>query len=167
MAQRYALAESDDDFLATAARRYEHVVDIAADPSAVWNALTADDALVSWSAVVTEIEWISDRPRGVGATRIVTLAGFVRLSERFFRWDEGKQMTFTVDAASIPGLKRFAEDISLAPNSNGTRLTWTFALEGEPAMRPLLALGGPLNRIVTASIAGGTARRFRSEATVR
>ncbi|WP_330230584.1 SRPBCC family protein [Nocardia sp. NBC_00508] len=158
MAQRYALAESDDDFLMTAARRYVHNVDIGADPAAVWAALTADDALVSWSPVISAMEWTAPRPFGVGATRTVTLGGVVRLDERFYRWDEGKRMTFTVDAASIPGLRRFAEDIVLAPRTEGTRLTWTFALEGTPALRPLLALASPANRLVTSTIANGTAR---------
>lgn len=167
MAQRYSLAESDDRFLATAARRYEHAVHIAADPAAVWAALTADDALVSWSTVVSGMEWTSRRPFGVGTTRTVTLGGLVRLDERFYRWDEGARMTFTVDAASIPGLRRFAEDIVLAPHAEGTRLTWTFALEGGFALRPLLALGGPANRFVTSTIAGGIARRFDTRSDVR
>ncbi|WP_040691858.1 SRPBCC family protein [Nocardia vinacea] len=162
MAQRYALAESDDDFVATAARRYEHTVDIAAEPTAVWAALTADDALVSWSAVISGVEWTAPRPFGVGTTRTVTLGGAVRLDERFYRWDEGKRMTFTVDAASIPGLQRFAEDIVLEPHTEGTHLRWTFALEGTSAMRPLLALAGPANRLVTSTIANGTARRIRT-----
>ncbi|MBF6302361.1 SRPBCC family protein [Nocardia amamiensis] len=162
MAQRYALAESDDAFLATAARRYEHTVEMAAGPDAVWAALTGDDALVSWSTVITGIQWTSPRPFGVGATRTVTLGHLIRLDERFYRWDDGERMTFTVDAASIPGLRRFAEDIALAPHGEGTRLRWTFALEGEPALRPLLALAGPGTRLVTAAIAGGIARRVRT-----
>ncbi|WP_330252996.1 SRPBCC family protein [Nocardia sp. NBC_00565] len=164
MAQRYALAESDDDFLTTAARRYIHTVDIAADPAAVWTALTADDALVSWSAVITAAAWTAPRPFGVGTTRTVTLGGAVRLDERFYRWDEGKRMTFTVDSASIPGLRRFAEDIVLTPHAEGTRLTWTFALEGSSALRPLLALAGPANRLLTSTIATGIARRVRTRA---
>ncbi|WP_245547969.1 SRPBCC family protein [Nocardia pneumoniae] len=162
MAQRYALAESDDAFLATTARRYEHTVEIAAGPDTVWAALTGDDALVSWSTVITGIQWTTPRPFGVGTTRTVTLGHLIRLDERFYRWDDGERMTFTVDAASIPGLRRFAEDIALTPHAGGTRLTWTFALEGEPALRPLLALAGPGNRLVTAAIAGGIAHRIRT-----
>lgn len=165
MTHRYALTESDDAFLATAPRRYEHIVEIDAPPGTVWAALAADDALVSWSPVITGIEWTSTRPFGVGATRTVTLGRVIRLNERFYRWDEGERMTFTVDAASIPGLRRFAEDLTLEPRGRGTRLRWTFAIEGELALRPLLALGGPLNRAVTATIAAGVARRVRTGAT--
>ncbi|MFE7721754.1 SRPBCC family protein [Nocardia rhizosphaerihabitans] len=151
----YALHESDDRFLATAPNRYVHVVEIAAPPSAVWAALTADDALVSWSSAVTGMRWTSPPPFGVGATRVVTLAGVAGLTERFYRWDDERRMTFTVDSATIPGLRRFAEDIQLTPSATGTRLTWTFAVEGGPALRPLLRLAGPVTNRLTASIARG------------
>ncbi|NUS94462.1 MAG: SRPBCC family protein, partial [Nocardia sp.] len=113
---------------------------------------------------ITAATWTSPRPFGIGTTRTVTLGGFLRLEERFYRWDEGSRMTFTVDAASVPGLKRFAEDITLLPLGTGTRVIWTFAIEGTPALRPLLALASPVNRLVTKGIASGTRRRVRAEA---
>jgi hypothetical protein len=73
-------------------------------------------------------------------------------------------MTFTVDAASIPGLKRFAEDIALQPTPGGTRLIWTFALEGNALLRPLLAAASPVNRFVTKSIARGIRRAVATSA---
>ncbi|MEV6217015.1 SRPBCC family protein [Nocardia sp. NPDC051833] len=159
MSPSFVLHESDDTFLATAPNRYVHVVDIAAPPSAAWAALIADDALVSWSGAVTGMRWISPRPYGIGSTRVVTLAGAAALTERFYRWDDERRMTFTVDAASIPGLRRFAEDIDLTPTPTGTRLTWTFAVEGGAALRPLLRLSGPITNRLTASIARGIVRK--------
>ncbi|MBY8855473.1 SRPBCC family protein [Nocardia sp. CA2R105] len=164
MTPRFTLAASDDSFLATAARRYVHTVDISRDPHDVWDMLTADDALVSWSAVITASKWLSPRPFGVGTTRLVTLGGVVRLEERFYRWEEGERMTFTVDAASIPGLKRFAEDLVLQPTPGGTRLTWTFALEGNPLLQPLLGVASPVNNIVTRTIAQGITGKAQQEA---
>ncbi|MEV3959442.1 SRPBCC family protein [Nocardia sp. NPDC050193] len=163
MSARFALAPSDDAFLDTAAHRYTHIVDIPAPVPQVWDTLVADDALVSWSPVVTAARWTSPRPFGVGTTRDVTLGGLVRLTERFYRWDERSRMTFTVDAASVPGLNRFAEDITLLPLSTGTRIIWTFALEGGAVLRPLLAAASPVNRFVTKTIAAGTGRRVRTE----
>ncbi|WP_280346585.1 SRPBCC family protein [Nocardia neocaledoniensis] len=154
----FALRESDDAFLATAANRCVHVVDLAAPPSAVWAALTADDALVSWSAAVTGMRWTSRPPYGVGSTRVVTLGGVAALTERFYRWDDERRMTFTVDAATVPGLRRFAEDLQLTPTGTGTTLTWTFAVEGGRALRPLLRLSGPVTDRLTGSIARGIAR---------
>ncbi|KAF0844782.1 SRPBCC family protein [Nocardia caishijiensis] len=158
MRRTFTLAESDDRFLATAARRHVHVVDVPTASEHVWAALTADDALVSWANAVTDVRWHSPRPFGVGTVRTVTLARGVALTERFFRWDEGRRMTFTVDSASIPGLRRFAEDIVVEPAGADTRVTWTFALEGEPALRPILWAGAPVNALVTGSIARGLTR---------
>ncbi|QBS44828.1 SRPBCC family protein [Nocardia sp. CS682] len=158
MTARFLLAESDDAFLAGAARRYTHFVDIPQLPQRVWAALTSDDTLVSWSPVITAARWTSPRPFGVGTTRVVTLGRVVHLEERFYRWEEGAQLTFTVDAASIPGLTRFAEDIALQPTPGGTRLIWTFALEGNPLLRPLLTAASPVNHFVTRSIARGIRR---------
>lgn len=167
MARSYALEESDDTFLATAARRYVHTIDIPSSTTRVWEALCADDALVSWSPVITRVEWTSPRPFGSGATRVVTLGGAVRLHERFYRWDVDERMTFTVDAASIPGLRRFGEDIALEKTTRGTRLTWTFALEGDIGLRPLLWLLDPANRLVTSGIARGISRRVLGSPVTR
>ncbi|WP_328395601.1 SRPBCC family protein [Nocardia sp. NBC_00416] len=163
MTARFPLSPSDDTFLDTTDRRYTHIVDIPAPVERVWDALVADDALVSWSPVITAARWTSPRPFGVGTTREMTLGGILRLDERFYRWDEGSRMTFTVDAASIPGLSRFAEDITLLPLATGTRLIWTFALEGAAPLRPLLAAASPVNRFVTKTIAGGAARRVGAD----
>jgi carbon monoxide dehydrogenase subunit G len=167
MACKYALDASDDTFLATASRRYVHVIDLTAPPRRVWKALCADDALVSWSPMITRVEWTSPRPFGVDTTRVVTLGGVVRLAERFYRWNVNERMTFTVDAASIPGLRRFGEDIALEKTTGGTRLTWTFALEGETGVQQLLWLLDPANRILTSGIARGISRRVGDSPVLR
>lgn len=163
-ALRHTLAVADDDFLAGTAHRYTHVVELPHSPERVWELLCADDALVSWSPLITGIEWTSPRPFGIGSTRIVTLGGFVRLAERFYRWDTGSRMTFTVDSASIPGLNRFAEDLVLYPSATGTSLVWTFALEGNSLLQPLLGAASPVNRLVTRAIAHGITSAPRTAA---
>ncbi|MFD9548449.1 SRPBCC family protein [Nocardia salmonicida] len=159
MAQAFALTESDDEFLASASNRFVHVLDIPAPPSEVWAALIADDALVSWSGLVTGMRWTTPRPFGVGSRRVVTLGRVAALTERFYRWDDQRRMTFTVDFASIPGLRRFAEDIELASTATGTRLTWTFAVEGKPALQLLLRSTSTVTERITGSIAKGIVGR--------
>ncbi|MGI5218571.1 SRPBCC family protein [Nocardia sp. CA-290969] len=163
MRTSFPLEAADDTFLDTAHRRYTHIVDIPASREQVWETLTADDALVSWSPVITAARWTSPRPFGIGTTRQVVLGGALRLDERFYRWDENARMTFTVDSASVPGLRRFAEDLTLLSLGSATRLVWTFALEGNPLLRPALAATSPVNRLVTKSIAQGVTGRVRAE----
>ncbi|PXY37658.1 SRPBCC family protein [Prauserella flavalba] len=155
MPRWFPLTEADDEFVRTAPVRFEHVADLPAPPPVVWRVLTADDALVSWSRLITRAEWTS--PPGPGATRLVTLGGALTLDERFYRWEEARRMTFTVDRATGPGLRRFAEDLVLDAVPGGTRLRWTFASE------PVLAVAAkplvPLLRRVTAGLPRGLARR--------
>lgn len=163
MRTSFPLEPADDAFLNGTACRYTHIVDIPAARHEVWETLTADDALVSWSPVITTARWTSPRPFGIGTTREVTLGGALRLDERFYRWEDGNRMTFTVDSASVPGLRRFAEDLTLLSLGTATRLVWTFALEGNPLLRPALAAASPVNRLVTRSIAEGITGRVRRE----
>lgn len=160
MTRWFPLAPADDAFLRSAPLRFVHSADIAAAPDRVWRALTADDALVSWAAGITGSQWSSPRPFGVGTTRTVTVGrGAAALRERFFRWDEGLRMTFAAEASTRPGLRRFAEDVALTPTPTGTRLTWTFAVDAEPWLAPLLAVARPLLDRVTAGWTRGVERR--------
>jgi hypothetical protein len=91
----YDLREGGDDFLRSAPLRYVTSVDLPVPPEAAWAALTAQDALVSWSAVVTWLRWTSPHPFGVGTTREVTLLWLLGARERYYRWDTGRRKTFT------------------------------------------------------------------------
>ncbi|MEV0341444.1 SRPBCC family protein [Nocardia sp. NPDC050713] len=159
MSPAFSLKESDDEFLAGARNRHVHVVDVPAPLSEVWAWLSADDALVSWSPLISGHRWTSPRPFGVGATRVVTLGHAVALTERFYRWDEQQRMSFSVESASIPGLRRFAEDLQLAATDSGTQLTWTFAVEGGRMLQPLLRAMDSVTKRITASIANGIVHR--------
>ncbi|KAA0022823.1 SRPBCC family protein [Antrihabitans cavernicola] len=162
MTSWFALNESSDETFETAASRFTHVVDVPAPRERVWEALAADDAIVAWSPLVTGIEWLTPRPFGVGTSRIITLGhGAVALRERFYRWDEGERMTFTVDAASRPGFENFAEDLKLEDEGNGTTLTWTFVSTPISVLRPAALVGGPGLRLATRSIAHGIAGHLR------
>lgn len=160
MTRWYPLHESDDEFLRAAPFRFAHTVTVPAPADSVWRVLTADDALTSWARGITGAQWTGARPFGVGTTRTVTIGhGLAALRERFYRWDETERMTFTAEAASRPGLRRFAEDISLEPWAGGTRVTWTFAVEAAPRLAPLLRAGRPMFRRTTAAWTAGIGRR--------
>ncbi|WAL68375.1 SRPBCC family protein [Amycolatopsis cynarae] len=160
MTRWYPLDAADDDFLDTARFRFEHTTEIAAPPDRVWETLTADDALTSWTNLITGAEWTSPRPFGVGTTRTVTLAhGAAALRERFYRWEEGHRMTFSAEAASRPGFRRFAEDVTIEPHADGTRLTWVFAADAAAWFAPLLEISRPVLSRVTAGWTHGAGRR--------
>ncbi|MCV7284798.1 SRPBCC family protein [Mycolicibacterium wolinskyi] len=132
---RFILESADADFFTTAPHIFTYRKRFAAPPQQVWESLVSDESLAAWGPSVKEVNWLSPRPFGVGTMREVVLApGFARVHETFFRWDDGRRYSFTVDEATIPSLRRFAEDYLVEPAGEGqTQFTWVVAIEPKPA----------------------------------
>ena len=143
-----ALINSGDDFLESAPFPARQFGGATLPPERMWAALTADDALVSWTPLVTGLRWTSPRPFGVGTTREVTMLRLITARERYYRWDEGRRKTFTGVQASVRGLRRLAEDYEVESTPTGSRFTWTLALEPGPALKPLLRLTSPATSLM-------------------
>jgi hypothetical protein len=139
----YPLTESGDAFLKSAPFRYVHSVETAAPAERLW-AIVTGDALVRWTLVFTGLRWDSPPPFRTGTVRDVTLLRVLTARERFFRWDDGKRCTYSVVEASLPGLRRVAEDWMVEPTPGGSRLTWTLAIEPVTSAKPLLWAGSPM-----------------------
>lgn len=163
-ARRYHLAPANDEFLRTARIRTCRTIDVDIAAQELWSFLTADDAVVSWSRLVTRAQWTTTPPRGVGATREVTLGGLVTVWERFFRWEEGQRKTFSATAASVPGLRRFAEDYTVTEIPAGSRLTWTVALELTRTNAAAASIARAVLDVGIRSMLHGLQRRTRSAA---
>lgn len=114
---KFSLSAADAAFIRSAPLVITHRIESEATCESLWQTLTSDGALTSWAHGITGADWTSDRPFCVGTTRTVRAGAFAALNERFFRWDEGRRMTFYVESASLPGFKRFAEDLVLEPTS--------------------------------------------------
>jgi hypothetical protein len=149
----YELMNSDDDFLESAPFRYVNSVELPVPPERTWAALTADDTLVSGTALVTGLRWTSPRPFGVGTTREVTMLRLITARERYYRWDEGRRKTFTGVQSSVRGLRRLAEDYVVESTPTGSRFIWTLALEPGPALKPLLRLASPVTSLMARRVA--------------
>ncbi|MGW3667624.1 SRPBCC family protein [Streptomyces sp. NPDC005141] len=143
----HPLAESGDKFLTSTTFRYSNSVETGASVGRIWEVLTGEE-LVHWVRVFTGLRWRSPRPFGVGTVRDVTLLRVFTVRERFFRWEEEHRYTFSVLAASAPGLRRAAEDWIVEATPTGSRLTWTMAIEAVPLVTPLLWISGPAIRLV-------------------
>lgn len=122
------LTPTDDAFLESAPIKATVHADVPVPVDRLWELITADDALTSWSPAVTKSVW-SGEPRGVGTIREVTIGGVVTVRERFYRWNVNERATFTVLAANRPGIKRFAEDYVLSETPTGSALAWTVAID--------------------------------------
>ncbi|WP_406277300.1 SRPBCC family protein [Embleya sp. NBC_00896] len=124
-----------------------HSVDVDAPPARIWEIITGD-ALVEWTLAFTALTWHPDPPSGLGATREVTLLRLLTVRERFFRWEENKRYTFSAVGASIPGLRRVAEDWVIEPALGGSRLVWTLAAQAAAPAAPLLWASRPLVKLI-------------------
>lgn len=139
--------------------RYE--MRYAASPKRVWESLASDASLAAWSTAIAKVTWLSPRPFGVGTTREVVIApGLTRVRERFFRWDEGRGYSFYVYEASAPLFRRFAEDYDLTPEGDGTRFTWTIAIEPKRALSIPLKAIAPVLRAAFGRVAADGRRYF-------
>ncbi|OKH75365.1 polyketide cyclase [Mycobacterium sp. SWH-M5] len=163
---RFALDSADDAFFGSAPHVFTYRKRFAAPPEQVWASLTSDESLAAWGASVKSVDCLSPRPFGVGTTREVALApGLVRVHETFFRWEEGVRYSFYVDHASVPSLRRFAEDHLLEPAGEGcTHFTWTVAIEAKPALAvPFKALA-PVLKAAFGRLADDGERFFQQRA---
>lgn len=149
-----------DDFFRTAAVSVTVTVDVRCPVDRLWDVLSADDAVVSWSPAVTEARWAS-ASRGVGAIREVTLGGVLGVKEHFYRWDKNERMTFSAEAVTLPGVRAFAEDYVVTPTPSGSRLEWTVAMEFTRRNSLLARVVRPVLRFAIRDLARGVRRQAR------
>src|SRR5439155_24153507 len=100
-------------------------------PERVWDSLTSDASLSAWKLPIKSLTWTSPRPFGVGTTREVALSGkSLTIREKFFRWEEGKRMSFFATECDRNLLVRFPDDYVVESRpGGGSRFTWTIATE--------------------------------------
>lgn len=124
----------------------------------VWADLTSDEPL-SWCRMLQAVDWTSPRPFGVGATRTAhALGGLAVLRERYFRWEEGRRHSFTLEEATAPLFRSLAEDYLVEPTSDTScRFTWTIAIEPHPVTR----LATPINKVLLGTLFTDTRRHYR------
>jgi hypothetical protein len=149
----------DESFFDDAPSRIQRVFDIPKPATRVWSELTGANPL-SWCRITDRIDWTSPAPFGVGTTRTVhALKGSNVMNEYFFRWDEGRRMSFYVVEASAPLFQRFAEDSLIEPTTDDScRLTWTIAWEPKAAMKP----GNAVNKRLLGTLFTDTQKYYAS-----
>lgn len=160
MTRWFPLSPADDDFLSSAPAITTQVLDVPVPAATLWAALAADDAVVSWGPGATACRWTGGKPYGVGTIREVTVAGVVTVREHFYRWDEGKRMTFFVAESTRPGIRRMAEDYVVEETATGSRLTWTVAMEVAHLAGPTAIVLKPVLGLAIGSMVSGLRKKL-------
>lgn len=163
---RFALEPADEAFFGSAPHVFTYRKQFAAPPERVWESLTSDESLAAWGSTVKFVNWTSPRPFGVGTTREVALSpGIVRVDETFFRWEDGVRYSFYVDHASVPSLRRFAEDYLVEPLGEGrAQFTWIVAIEARPAFAVPFKAFAPVLKAAFGRLATDGEKHFRERA---
>ncbi|MEV7388642.1 SRPBCC family protein [Streptomyces sp. NPDC091215] len=119
------------DFVETAPVRLVFAQEMSAPPERVFHALNDDvPGWAEWFAAVTHAESVDD-----GAGRAIRLKGGGRFRETIIAAEEAEVYAYRVDLTNAPGAHAIAEEWRLVPSGSGTRVQWTFAVDGSAPFR--------------------------------
>ncbi|MDQ0579252.1 SRPBCC family protein [Streptomyces rishiriensis] len=123
-------------FVETAPVRLVFEREMSAPPELVFRALAEDvSGWTEWFPAVTSV-----RPLDGGAGRDVRLRGGTRFRETVLVAKEPEVYAYRVDVTNAPGVRALVEEWRLSPAGAGTRVRWTFAADGNGAVRTVLRL---------------------------
>jgi uncharacterized protein YndB with AHSA1/START domain len=153
----YPCDKVDDTWIDSAPVRLVNGVDIDATPEQIWTALEDASAWPRWATVITNVEWTSPQPFGIGTTRTVTMRGRMVAYEEFITWEQPSRMGFRFNEASMDGVRAFAERYTLDPlPGGGTRVVWVMAMAPKGVSKVIV----PVTRLPMRLAFGRMLRRF-------
>lgn len=138
----------DLDYLESAAVRFDNTVAIALTPDELFGVLARADTWPRWAKVITDVDYTSPEPHGVGTTRTVTMRGGLLAEEVFLAWEPGRSLAFRFTACSTSALAAFLEVYTIEPTATGCDLTWSLAQELTGPSKMLTPLTRPVTNLV-------------------
>ena len=145
MARTYDCERVDLDFIDSAPFRFVSTVDLAITPEQLFEVLADETSWPHWATVITNVEWTSPEPRGVGTTRTVSMRGHITGDEEFLAWEPFSHMAFRFNTSTSDAISAFAEDYRVVETADGAHLTWVMAMKPSGiAGRLGMTLGRPV-----------------------
>ncbi|WP_372736185.1 SRPBCC family protein [Nocardioides sp.] len=138
----------DLDFFDSAPMTFTNTVSISLAPEELFDFLARADTWSRWAKVITDVEYTSPEPRGVGTTRVVTMRGGIVGDEEFLAWEPGVHLAFRFNSSSTSTLVAFLEDYRIVPTETGCDLTWSLAQETKGASKFLSPVTRPLTNMM-------------------
>ena len=134
----FATTPTELEFTTSSPQRLVFDALVEANPDRVFEIFAKGEAQETWFQDFKACRWTSPEPHAVGTTREIQLK-LLTVKERFVAWDPGVRLTFSIDAITLPLVKRMMEDMTFeAVGEKGTRLVWTVHYEPTLVMRPFL-----------------------------
>ncbi|MEX3654238.1 MULTISPECIES: SRPBCC family protein [Mycolicibacterium] len=145
MARTYQCERVELDFIDRAPFRFVSTVDLAITAEQLFEVLSDETSWPHWATVITNVEWTSAEPRGVGTTRTVTMRGNIVGDEEFLAWEPFSHMAFRFNTSTSNAISAFAEDYRVVETPQGCHLTWVMAMKPSGlAGRLGMTLGQPV-----------------------
>ncbi|MBU8815645.1 SRPBCC family protein [Mycolicibacterium goodii] len=119
----------DLDFVDRAPFRFVSTVDLTITPEQLFEVLADETSWPRWATVITDVEWTSPQPRGVGTTRTVRMRGNIVGHEEFLAWEPFTHMAFRFNSTTSNAISAFAEDYRVVETPQGCHLTWVMAIK--------------------------------------
>lgn len=119
----------DLDFVDRAPFRFVSTVDLTITPEQLFEVLADETSWPRWATVITDVEWTSLQPRGVGTTRTVRMRGNIVGHEEFLAWEPFTHMAFRFNSTTSNAISAFAEDYRVVETPQGCHLTWVMAIK--------------------------------------
>jgi carbon monoxide dehydrogenase subunit G len=129
MAKTYPCEHVGIDFIDTAPFRFVSKVDLAITPEQLFDVLGDAESWPHWATVITNVVWTSPEPRGIGATRTVSMRGNIVGDEEFIARDPFSHMAFRFNQSTSNAISAFAEDYRVTETAEGCHLTWVMAMK--------------------------------------
>ncbi|MEV6315247.1 SRPBCC family protein [Streptomyces sp. NPDC051776] len=126
------------DFVDSAPLRLVFTTEAVSPPEAVFRGLADIPGWPDWFDAVAYA-----RPTDDGAGREIRLKGGVRFLETIMAEDRAERYAYRIDRSNAPGLHALLEEWRLSPSGTGTRVRYTFAVDGTAVLRTALRLGRP------------------------
>lgn len=145
MARTYQCERVELDFIDRAPFRFVSTVDLTITAEQLFEVLSDETSWPHWATVITNVEWTSAEPRGVGTTRTVTMRGNIVGDEEFLAWEPFSHMAFRFNTSTSNAISAFAEDYRVVETPQGCHLTWVMAMKPSGlAGRLGMTLGQPV-----------------------
>ncbi|WP_029107455.1 SRPBCC family protein [Mycobacterium sp. URHD0025] len=129
MARTYQCERVELDFIDNAPFRFVSTVELDITPEQLFEVLSDETSWPHWATVITNVEWTSPEPRGVGTTRTVTMRGHIVGDEEFLAWEPFSHMAFRFNTSTSNAISAFAEDYRVVETAEGSHLTWVMAMK--------------------------------------
>ncbi|WP_308368711.1 SRPBCC family protein [Streptomyces sp. ISL-36] len=126
-------------FADSAPVRLVFTTELAAPPAAVHRSLAEE--VGSWPSWFRAV--VSATPTSGGAGRTVRLRGGVLFQETIMSREPDRRYVYRVDETNAPGVRAMLEEWVLSPVGSGTRVRWTMAADGPPALVLAMRLARP------------------------